>query len=351
MSTAEQPIKPYAGSVPASAETFADCFPAVTRAITKRGVRELDDVSAQNLKDLRDMMRQSPPKPATIVNLHPWKLLFPVGDILLRGIEVPACEPGEAFAHLYIRKYRHEWKYNDDAQLVFKPVLPITLAQEFVREFSNVDGDGGGVLIYEGEIRPDKAGRVNCYNQLGQVMTEPGEGVDYDEQDQPYQITIQKPVQKPFKELYDAAIEQRNAFYLRKIQEVDRDYKAPETRRKIQITDKHFAMADVLFKEGIIPQLPEWRMLTRLEMGLQAADQDCPACGSPRKGKAFMCTECQHVFDPLQAYLQAKIPFTHVAMDLLTPEQWVIAEEERVRREGNKRAGQKAFKDKDKAAE
>ena len=136
-----------------AAQSWAAADPAMANSLRTGSPNKLDQTSALALKALEQQMRQTPPKPATVINLHPWPLTFGATCRFLRGITVPACEPGMPYAYLHIRGYRRDWEYNEDGSLKFKPILPIQLAAEFVREFSNKDTYGGGVIIYEGDGR------------------------------------------------------------------------------------------------------------------------------------------------------------------------------------------------------
>lgn len=346
----ETPIQPYSGAVVPSRENFAAAFPQVAAALSgaTKGVQNLSEESLKRRKEMFDRMRAAPPAAATIVNLHPWAMSFPASMPLMSGIVIPPCAPGEPFAHQFIRKWRYFHEADQDNVISFTVITPMELARQCLNQFCNQDNEGGGLLIYAGEINPNKAGEVDCYNSDGMLLTEPGIGYDYDDQERKIQVPIEKPIRRQFSELLMESRDQRNAIYSQRVLAIDSEFRSPELRRKVQITEKHFKMADVLVAEGILPKMPEWRIMTRLELGMGSAVNDCPQCKQAIGGgeTTGVCSNCGHILDALKAYQNYKIPFTHIAMESLEQEQWGVAEKERVRRESNKRAGQKFSKEK-----
>jgi hypothetical protein len=327
--TADDTIKPYQGPPP-TADNFAVSHPQLTDAI-KKGVNNLDPESQANLNDLMQTMRLSPPKPVTVVNLHPWPLAFGYGVRLLRGITVPACPPGQPFAHSYIRIWRKDWMYNENGSLKFVPILPIQIAGEFVREFSNPENDGGGVLIYEGEHNPDKAGEVETYDTMGRPVTKPIQTFEYDEENNKIPVLGTQPIKRKFVDVLKEAITARNRVYFRKVQTADRDWNLPDGRGKKNIHEKHLLMAEVLFAEGIITELPKWDLSSRLDEGLE--EGNCPACASPKRSGAFKCANCNHILDPVEAYRNSAIEYGHLSMEALTSDELDSIEEIRDERE------------------
>src|SRR5713101_2358536 len=111
--------KRYEGP-PATPENFTKAFPEFEGAATRQSaaaaatggipyalprakpLRPLDEISQRNLDELKHQMRSNPPRAATVINLHPWPLMFPSTDVFLRGIVVPACNPGMEFAYHHI---------------------------------------------------------------------------------------------------------------------------------------------------------------------------------------------------------------------------------------------------------
>lgn len=315
-----------------AAQRWSEVDPSITNLLTRaaaKGVNSLDPVSAQRKAEAERQIRMNPPKPATVVNLHPWPLTFGAGNPKLRGITVPPCLPGQICAfHVIRRRNILDWQYDEDGLLEFKAVRPIDLAAEFIREFGNRDAYGGGVLIYEGDTAPDKAAEVECYDPTGRIMTVSKHGVENDgEQD--VAVVYQVPIKKDFQELLDKARKQRNQYYMDRVRKADADYKRPDGRGKSLVTEVHMKMAEMLHGEGIIPIMPDWNLQTSLEAGL--ADDSCPACGMARKLDSFRCG-CGHILDAFEAYQEGAIEWGHASMETMTLAELEEAEKIRVSR-------------------
>ncbi len=325
----EEAIKPYQGPPP-TPENFTTAFPQM-EATVKKGVNNLDEESQANLNALLAQMRSTPPKPATVINLHPWPLSFGYGNRLLRAITIPACPPGQLVAYSYIRVWRKDWEYNENGTLKFKAITPIQIAAEFIREFSNKDNDGGGVIIYEGEHNPDKVETVEVYDAMGRAQTTSRNSFEYDEENNRVPVIAYDPIRKSFKDVLKEAIAVRNQVYFRKVQAADHDYKLPDGRGKRNITDKHRLMAEVLYAEGVITSLPQWDLGSRLDEGLE--EGNCPACASPRRAAAFRCGNCSHILNAYEAYKAGAIEYGHVSMDTMTSDEWEEVEQIKVERD------------------
>lgn len=330
-------IKPFQGP-PATPNNFADAHPELKSAITepvKRGVNLLDPESQANLEAVKAMMRSNPAKPATVVNLHPWPLSFGYGNPLLRGITIPPCMPGQIYSHAYIRVQRYDKFLTDNGSYNYKPILPITIASEFLREFSNRDNDGGGVIIYEGEINPDKVKEIELYDPMGRPITRTVQRWEWDEENNKIPVTGYEPIKGDFQKILKEALTLRNQVYLRKVQAADHDYNLPDGRGRRNITDKHLLMAQVLHADGILRELPKWNLAPteqeELDMGR------CPACDVVRKGKGYKCHNCGHILDPLAAFKAAAIPYGDMSLTLLTVDEMEEVEEIQAEREENRR--------------
>lgn len=331
MSAETETIRPFQGPPPTK-DNFAQAHPELEQAV-KKGVNLLDPESQGNLEAVKSMMRSNPAKPATIVNLHPWPLAFGYGNPLLRGITIPACPPSQVYAHAYIRVQRYDKFLTDNGSYNYKPVLPITIAAEFLREFSNKDNDGGGVIIYEGEINPDKVKEVELYDPMGRPITKAVQRWEYDEENNKLPVIGYDPIKGDFQKALKEAIALRNSVYLRKVQAADHDYNLPDGRGRRNITDKHLLMAEVLHAEGILRELPKWNLSPTAEEDL--AMGRCPACDAMRKGKGYKC-QCGHILDPLEAYRNSAIEYGHLSMEMLTVDEMEEVEEIRADREARK---------------
>lgn len=316
-----------------AAQEWAVADPTFTRSKVK-GVQELDQDSAQARLEIMRQMRTTPPKAATIINLHPWPLSFGAISRLLRGITVPPCEIDMPFAYHHIRGYRMDWEYNENGTFKFKPILPIEMAAQFIREFSNKDAYGGGVIIYEGETHPDKMDVVEIYDPIGRPQTTETKGFEYGEENEKIPTLLQTPVKRKLAGLIEEQIKQRNAAYLARVRKADHDYKLPDGRGKWLINDTHLLMAQVLFAQGILQKLPDWNLSDRMEAGL--AEHNCPACmASPKEG-AFACSACGHILKALEAYRAGAIQWGHASMETMSSDELDEAEEIRTEREANR---------------
>jgi hypothetical protein len=314
-----------------ASQEFTHAFPEFASSKSNpgaRGVNNLDATSQHNKNEAERRLRANRPKPATVINLHPWPLTFGASDRFLRGITVPACHPGELYAYVHIRKTALDWEYEENGSLDFQPVLPIQLAAEFMREFGGKDGYGGGVIIYEGEGHPDKMGEVETYDPLGRPLTVQRQGVENDGEND-VQVVIDVPIKRKLIDILQEKRVQRNQHYMDRVRKADNDYKRPDGKGKALINDTHLLMAETLHAEGFIPVLPDWKLRTSLEAGL--ADENCPACGSARKVDAFKCS-CGHILDAFEAYQAGAIEWGHASMETMTVEELEEAEAIRVQR-------------------
>jgi hypothetical protein len=314
-----------------AAQEWSHLDSGLTSALTKRGVNNLDPDTQRRLNELRQRMRTSPPKPATVINLHPWSLTFGSNSIFLRGITIPACEPGMPYAYHHIRGYRADKYPREDGTSDFVPIMPIELAAQFVREFSTKETYGGGVIIYEGESHPDKIDLVETYDPIGRLNVTQKHVTEYDEENRPVTVVAEVPIKRKLASIIDEQRKARNAFYFASVQKADHDYKLPDGRGKWLITPNHQSMAQMLFAEGVIPVVPEWNLSSRLEQGL--SENNCPACGnSPREG-SFKCASCGHILNAFAAYKAGAIEWGHVSMDTMSSDEWEEAEETKTARE------------------
>ena len=320
-----------------AAMDWAMANPHFANAMQGKSKNQLDQESAQALRELEQQMRATPPKPATVVNLHPWPLNFGATNRFLRGINIPACEPGMPYAYAHIRGYRRDWEYNENGTLKFKPILPIQLAAEFVREFSNKDTYGGGVIIFPGDANPEKMldKDVETYDPIGRLITKDEPTIEYDDENHAHPAMMAVPVRRKLAELIAEQRTQRNRVYLNRVRKADQDYKLPNGKGAWLITPVHQLMAEMLFAEHEIPAVPDWNLSSRLEQGL--AENSCPACGGdPRQG-SFKCSSCGHILNAFKAYEAGAIEYGHVSMETMTSDEWEQVEEIREAREKNRR--------------
>ncbi|HEV7674382.1 MAG TPA: hypothetical protein VGQ12_07620 [Candidatus Angelobacter sp.] len=323
-------LSPAAQQTSKAAEEFAKANPMLDALISaktaeqRKSANRLDDKSQNSLNDLRARMRSTPAKAATVINLHPWDLMFPSGIRLLRGIQIPACHPGMPFAYHHIRGYRMDWEYNEDGTQKFMEILPITLAAQFVREFSDQHNDGGGVIVYEGDGHPDKMGEVEVYDPIGRVQTREVPGVVFNAEDQEEAAMIAVPIKRKLSELIEEARQVRNRIYLDKYRRAYRDYNLPGGKGKFLVTPKHMLISEVLLSEGLIAKLPDWNPGDRSDEGLE--QDNCKACGTPRRKGAYKCLSCNSILNALEAFKDYAIEWGHAKFDALTSDEYAEAE-------------------------
>jgi hypothetical protein len=313
----------------------------LTNAFQKGSRNKLDAASTKALRQFEQEMRANPPKPATIINLHPWPLSFGAVNRFTRGITVPACEPGMPYAFHHVRGYRRDWCYNEDGSLKFGAVLPIQIAAEFVREFCQKDSYQCGVIIYEGDTNPEKMldKDVEMYDPAGRAITKPQQGVEYDAEDHPYAATIQVPVTRKLRDIVNEQRDRRNLVYLDRVRKADHDYNLPGGKGVWLLTPVHTMMADVLYAEHQIAEKPKWNMATRVELSL--AEKACPGCGADPRAGAFKCANCGHILNAFAAYAAGAVEWGHVSMETMSSDEWEEAHEIKAKREKNRTMAEK----------
>lgn len=257
--------------------------------------------------NLEQLMARIKPRPWTVVNLMPFPLNVNgvLHSHLMRsdGNQVPACLPGEDFAHIVISEVLYSIKdegagmdnldnYNPE------PWDPAILAGDYQHEFVTRMGCGG-VVIYEGDQKPDECGQ---------------------------------------RDAVEKARKARNQWLLRKVQEAEAEWSDSSGRGRKNITELHRKAAEVLLHDKVLKHQPAWLLATH-EVG--KAPQPCPGCGEVAEKNAAICKHCNYVYDPLQAYKSTLIDYTHVAMTRLTTGQWKEANAIKAEREEKKRAAER----------
>jgi hypothetical protein len=283
-------------------------------------INTLDPESQSNLNEFYMAMRSNRPLPATVINMHPWPL--PGVGQFTRAITIPACPPGDPYNYSHIRGYSADKKYQDNGSFTFGCIRPIQKAVEFFVNFNNPDSGGPGVIVYEGEGHPDKVLMVNTYDPLGKAFTDEKSTIEYDAEERPTPVISLIPIQRNLAEYIAEVRAQRNAHYLAKVQLADTYVRDLKTHGRRPINPLHRLMAEVLFAEGVIDAIPDWGLATKMQRGL--AKQNCRSCGNPYNDGAFRCT-CGHIINPLEAYRDSAIEYTHVSMDSLSADERVEA--------------------------
>ena len=263
------------------------------------GVRRMQ----RKRNNLEQMMARIKPRPWSVINLMPFPLNVNgvLHSHLMRadGNQVPACPVGQEYQQFVIQEVLYSIKdegagmdnldnYNPE------PWDPSILAEDYRHEFVTRMGCGG-VVIYEGDEKPEKGEK---------------------------------------KDAVEKARKDRNQWLLRKVQEAEAEWSDSSGRGRKNITELHRKAAEVLLHEKILKHQPAWLLATH-EVG--KAPQPCPGCGEVAEKNAAICRHCNYVYDPLLAYKSTMIDYTHIAMTRLTTEQWKEANEIKAEREEKKR--------------
>jgi hypothetical protein len=334
-------LSPEAQVAQKAAAEFTSSFQGYQGPNPNRKHNRLDGETQNNLDELVIYMRRNRPKPATIINLHPFELQFNADNILLRGHIIPPCLPGMPYSHKAIRGWRHDnGSYNENGSRKFKAILPIDVAGQFAREFNKIETFGPGVLIYTGDSHPDKVGQVETFDPMGRPITVDVKGEDFDEEDRPFEIVMKQPVMASFPELLRSMRDARNAFYMSRVQEADDWAKQQDGKARRWIQKSHRMMAEMLVAEGRLPFMPDWGLSSKIQQGL--AEDNCPSCQNPVKASAFKCVTCGHILDALAAFKDGAIEFDHAKVGLLPDEQY--KEAEAIQKEREKRFAKRAKK-------
>jgi hypothetical protein len=126
---------------------------------------------------------------------------------------------------------------------------------------------------------------------------------------------------RDFHETLAAIRAKRNQSILQRLQSANTWYENDSQR--MNVNDVHRDLARLAVEEGLIPELPRWVMQANMLTDKQP--DPCPACTVIPKAGAIVCTNCNHIFNVLQAYTLGRIGFDSVAMERLTAEEWKAA--------------------------
>lgn len=338
-------IKPYDGP-PATPDNFTRAFPEMEKAATsgapiQRGRIPLDQQSERNLADLRRQVRANPFPAATVINLHPWPLQS--SDMFLRGIVIPACEPGSDIAYHHIRAWNHDKRYSEDGMsFIFTAIRPIEKAAQFLLKFADPQVYGGGVLIYEGDRQPGKMTEVELYSPDGRAMVDVKDGYEFDDEGNKLPSKIEIPIRGNLHKMIDQARRSRNEFYLSQVRWADERFKSADVKDRRLITNMHRLMMDVLVADGVLDHPLDWNLTSSLDKNKLAIV--CKGCGSPVQNTAYKCVTCGNVIDAFEAFMDKAIEWGHAKLEDLSDEQFKVAKAEHERREAVKKS--RAKKDK-----
>lgn len=258
-------------------------------------------IKSQN-EELRKMSRIGFSK-ITIVNLLPFKLQ--VNGVLHTryNLVVPPApsEPQKKGGIPYGRRVLDRIYFDakdlgsdmegiDNFQAI--PWLPIELAQDFDREYNEIQGTGA-VFFYEGDKVPESS-----------------------------------PVLA-----HQLETAQKNLFTWcdKRCNEANLEFANDESRKNI--TELHREAWRILNRAGIVKdsEKPPW--LHSISTSKVAPDL-CAGCDKPKAGA--VCVNCGNVFKPLLAYKESMIDFGHVSFGKMTDDEFKEALE--IKKERDKRA-------------
>jgi hypothetical protein len=284
------------------------------------------DWTAGRRADMEEQLAQADAERAvTILNLNPFPLKINGGVFFPE--EIAACPLDQPYTIHVLNQTR--WGHRDigsDAQgmLQMEPfaAIPMVLAAEYVREYSQQDGGFGGVLAFLGEEDPrqfpkDKMVRVPeiAFNSRGRMYVN---------------LT-----HRNFHEVLERLVMRRNQSIMRKLEQANSWHENPDQR--LNINDTHRDMARMALKAGLIDRLPTWTLQESTAM--QKTAEPCPSCQVTPKPGAVICVNCEHVFDIIKAFQLTRIAYGSVEMERLTAEEWKVVDKiqaERVKARGKR---------------
>ncbi|HEV7523006.1 MAG TPA: hypothetical protein VGP89_18030 [Candidatus Angelobacter sp.] len=260
-----------------------------TKANTDEGTARL--LKSQN-EEIRKMSRIGFSK-VTIINLLPFKLQ--INGVLhsrYNTVVPPApSEPQKKGGIPYARRvldriyFDHKDLGSDMQgidQFIAVPWLPIELAQDFDREYNEIQGTGA-VFFYEGDKIPESSEVL--MHQLKEA--------------------------------------QKNLFKWceKRCQEADLEFANDESRKNI--TETHREAWRILRRDNVVKDDDKPAWLHSLTTN-RVAPELCPGCDKPKAGA--VCVNCGNVFKPLIAYREGMIEFGHVSFQKMTDDEFKEAQ-------------------------
>ncbi|HUD21838.1 MAG TPA: hypothetical protein VMQ60_03255 [Acidobacteriaceae bacterium] len=257
-------------------------------------------------------------RPVTLLNLNPIALKINGG--MFHPEEIPACPLDQPYVVYVFGQTR--WGHKDKGvgldnvhQIDPFPEIPKRLAGEYMREYQQEKDGFGGVLCYVGDHHPSTI-------KKGEMVMVPV--VTYVDGD-----LVMDEEERDFHQLLGIVRTKRNQSLMRDIQEAVSWHENPEQAKNVN--DSHRDKARMAKREGLIPELPRFCMHENLLTEKQP--DPCPVCVAIPKAGAILCTNCNHVFNPLEAYRNTKIAYGAVEMDRMTELEWKIADQLKAQRD------------------
>jgi hypothetical protein len=229
-------------------------------------------------------------RPVTIINLLPFKLQINgvlhsrYNTVVPPAPQEPQKKGGIPYGKRTLDKIYFDHKdLGSDMQgidqFVAVPWLPIELAQDFDREYNEIQGTGA-VFFYEGDHMPEST---------------PG---------------LRHQLEEAQKSLFK--------WCDKKCQEADLEWSNDESRKNIGET--HREAWRIMFRAGVVTQDSQPPWLHAINTAGRTAPELCPGCDKPKAGA--VCVNCGNVFKPLIAYKESMIDWGHVSFGKLTDEEF-----------------------------
>lgn len=228
-------------------------------------------------------------RPVTIINLLPFKLQIN-GVLHSRYNTVVPPAPSEAQRkggipygrRVLDRIYFDHKDLGSDMQgvdqFIAVPWLPIELAQDFDREYNEIQGTGA-VFFFEGDHMPESS----------PVLT--------------HQLTVAQASLFKWCE--------------KRCQEADLEFANDESRKNI--TETHRESWRILNRAGVVKDEDKPAWLHSITTN-RVAPELCAGCDKPKAGA--VCVNCGNVFKPLIAYREGMIDFGHVSFQKMNDEEF-----------------------------
>lgn len=273
---------------------------------------------------LRDIKQLGKDVPVTILNMNPYSLKINGG--VLFPEEIPACPIGTSCVAYVLRDIKWQSKDNGcDQQGMMQmepiPYVPLTLAAEYIREFMQTDTAFGGVLCYVGSaFNFDADGKIISMTDLHPSKMAKDAVVEVPELNFDNGELFVDTRKRKFKEIFDHAKTKQKSSVKRSLQRATTWYE--NEHQKNYVNDTHRDLARLALADGIIEKLPQWVLQDADTVG--HADP-CVACQVIPKPGAILCTNCGQIFAVLAAFKNGRIAYGAAEMELLTADEWKIA--------------------------
>lgn len=205
--------------------------------------------------------------PITVVNLMPWQVDIVCG-VFPHFVKRADWKKGEDF-HMktfHVNDVRVDMADMGDGKYAPSPLLPVDIADEFLRKYVGADG----------ELDEDENGT--------RVSNKPGGMFVF--------VGTEQQIPKDFAEQMAAAHARLESWFWSQFKLGTANWERYK-HDPMQITERYKDAAKYLFKNNLIDALPEWAAMGKGETGIKT----CPNCAEPIKKAAKQCRFCGAVLD------------------------------------------------------